>query len=147
MVLKAAQNTQGGKKWDTAYFDYSETYICLVFIRFLHYFALEHLNICKLCAVHGKDLKFRHLTLTKVDFMFIICQGHIKRSRIKHFYDDVIKDLYQFLLLSTLLKPQLTHCQHFIMLVYLDYGVVLILCKYELHDFLKETVKCCEFLS
>lgn len=79
--------------------------------------------------------------------MFIICQGHIKRSRIKKFYDDVIKDLYQFLLLSTLLKPQLTHCQHFIMLVYLDYGVVLILCKYELHDFLKETVKCCEFLS
>lgn len=59
--------------------------------------------------------------------MFIICQGHIKRSRIKNFYDDVIKDLYQFLLLSTLLKPQLTHCQYFIMLVYLDYGVVLIL--------------------
>lgn len=58
------------KKRDTAYFYNSEIYICMMFI-------------CKLYAVHGKDLKLRHNNNQCLDFRFIKFQGHIIRSRIK----------------------------------------------------------------
>lgn len=130
------------EKRGSAYFDYFETFIWMLFIWFACSLAFYYLKMFNLCSIHSKDRQFKQReTLSRLKVT-----SKVQRSNMMKSFGNIIN----FHLRHIYLHLNLSKIQGCIFnsLIYFINGVIYLFCQilftFDLYNFFLETVRCCK---